>query len=367
MPTFWNDLEMDQNEVKNAVLHKVTNATLPTSPKVGQVVYNATYKDIQWWEGTFWKSFDDSTVQVVTGDLSGLEGGDGTNSISLKVRIDNNTIGIDSQNNQLYLKDNSITSGKLRNNAVSTSKIRNGNVTLPKIQPISSLSVLGNISGSINSVEEVNISNDPTLSDGSSLNTTQSIKEYIDQNAATAGQFVGGLDASSGTFPTIGSNGSSVSKGDFWRVTNGGTIGAFNLSEGDLFYAESDTPTNTDWFSITDTTSSTATESSKGILEIADNTEILDTSNNSRIVTPRRLWEVLQSYTPSTYSETIGNNSATTFTINHNIGSEDVNIDLYESGQRVYASTSIVDSNSVQLSFYNAPTFNSIKVVITKG
>ena len=66
------NINMNRNELQNAVAHPVTTATLPTGAVAGQFVYNATVQQIQVYDGANWVSAGGIT-EIITG--SGLTGG----------------------------------------------------------------------------------------------------------------------------------------------------------------------------------------------------------------------------------------------------------------------------------------------------
>ena len=77
------------------------------------------------------------------------------------------------------------------------------------------------------------------------------IDDIINQLLAL-GNFMGPLDASAGTLPTVGSgSGNSISKGDNWRITVGGTLPDVGpVQIGDILMASVANPASTDWFVI---------------------------------------------------------------------------------------------------------------------
>lgn len=64
------------------------------------------------------------------------------------------------------------------------------------------------------------------------------------------------------------------------------------------------------------------------------------------------------------YIQNVGDGSATGYTINHNLNTEDVTVSLYEGKKTVFAEVEILDENSLKVSFSKAPTTNAVKAVI---
>ena len=49
---FINNIDLSQNEIQNAVWHKLSNA--PSSPKEGQYYYDTNSKRLKYYNGTAW-------------------------------------------------------------------------------------------------------------------------------------------------------------------------------------------------------------------------------------------------------------------------------------------------------------------------
>ena len=66
------------------------------------------------------------------------------------------------------------------------------------------------------------------------------------------------------------------------------------------------------------------------------------------------------------YAANIGDGSATTIKVTHNLGSEDVTVAVKEvsTKQIVFADVQIVDSNSLNVLFASAPTSGQYRVVV---
>lgn len=79
MPKILNNLDLNQNEIQNVVLHKL--ATAPSNPKVGQTYFNTTDNNIYRWNGTAWVTYQApiSTTSVSTVSIpNGIVKGDGS-------------------------------------------------------------------------------------------------------------------------------------------------------------------------------------------------------------------------------------------------------------------------------------------------
>lgn len=79
MPKILNNLDLNQNEIQNVVLHKL--ATAPSNPKVGQTYFNTTDNNIYRWNGTAWVTYQApiSTTSISTVSIpNGIVKGDGS-------------------------------------------------------------------------------------------------------------------------------------------------------------------------------------------------------------------------------------------------------------------------------------------------
>jgi hypothetical protein len=108
-----------------------------------------------------------------------------------------------------------------------------------------------------------------------------------------------------------------------------------------------------------------ASESTAGIIEIATQTETDTGTDDERAVTPEKLANWSGRKLKGT--ATIGDNSATSFTITHNFNTRDVLVAVYRNSgnyDEVEVEVRRNNVNSVDLLFATAPTTNQYKVVI---
>jgi hypothetical protein len=108
-----------------------------------------------------------------------------------------------------------------------------------------------------------------------------------------------------------------------------------------------------------------ADEETAGILEVATQAETDAGTADDKIVTPEKLanW----SGRKLKYAQTIGDGSATSITVTHNLGTLDVNVSVFRNSgghDEVMCDVERPDENSVRLKFAVAPSADQFEVVV---
>ena len=115
------------------------------------------------------------------------------------------------------------------------------------------------------------------------------------------------------------------------------------------------------------------TEAQKGVVELATAAETTTGTSNTLATHPAGVKAAIDAAIAAAldatgYAETIGDASATSFLINHQLSSEDVIVQLFEisTGATVYADVTRDSTDAITVAFAVAPALNSIRVLISK-
>lgn len=320
---FLVNLDLAKNQILNAAIQNLPSA--PGSPVAGQVYYNTGDNRIYFWDGTAWIDMSGDIRDVIGG--AGLTAGTSNGVITLDVNVDNSTVEI--ATDTIRVKDGGITTAKLAN--VSTDLTTNSQTT--------------------------------------AVPTAAAVKSYVDANIGGLGNLEGAWDASSGAFPVGSSPTAGTKSGDYWYVSVAGTTGGVAFNVGDVIIAKVNAASTTlasDWIQL-EVNRDQATETTLGLAEIATQTEVNTGTDDLRIVTPLKLKTYLDAAVGG-YAANVGNASATSFALTHNLGTRDVIVAIYDNAtyEEVLADVVATSTTVVTVSFAIAPASNAYRVVIKK-
>ena len=357
------NLDLTKNQVLNIALHNLASA--PSSPVQGQIYYNTTDKAVYYWDGTSWISVSGDISEVVAG--AGLVGGGNSGIVTLDVNPDNTTVEINSD--AVRIKDLGVSTAKIADSAVTTLKLADANVTFAKIQNLATMTVIGRVAAGSGVASGISIIDDNTMASASASNlaTAGSIKAYVDNRIASLGNLEGGFAAgSSVNFPA---SAGGTRAGDYWYVTSAGTVQGVVLNIGDVLIAAIDAASPTvaaNWIFL-ESNRDQATETVKGVAEIATQAETNAGTDDATIVTPLKLKTYLDNRTGG-FASNIGNGSATSFVVNHALNAIDVTVQVKENSslELVITDVAITDANNVTITFATAPALNAYRVIIKK-
>lgn len=208
--------------------------------------------------------------------------------------------------------------------------------------------------------------------DGTSVKTVAVLSDIT-----SAMDFKGGYDAATNTpnldsSPTAG----TIFQGDFYYVTTAGTFYTEAVEVGDALIANTDDPAAlTDWTRVQFNVDQ-ATETVRGVAEIATTAEVTAGIDDARIVTPLKLAQALTGIASTFAVDLDGAGEAsvsrtfaggvTTWTVTHNLGSLDVQVENREiaSGAQVLMEVVVVDANNVDISANGSVADNLYRTVI---
>ena len=109
-----------------------------------------------------------------------------------------------------------------------------------------------------------------------------------------------------------------------------------------------------------------ASTTQAGVVELATQGEVDTGTDTQRAVTPETLANSV--WAAKRYGQTFGDGSATSYVINHNLNTLDVDVTIYETGgsqRMVGAEVRRTSTTAVTLLFNVAPALNSLRVVVT--
>jgi hypothetical protein len=171
---------------------------------------------------------------------------------------------------------------------------------------------------------------------------------YVWNGASTA--MTRSLDAS--TFPELEQAVSTIEEG-----TSSGAVYRQDQVNGTLGTS------NINWVSF-GTAAPAASETTSGIAELATQAEVDAGTDDLRIVTPLKL--ATWSGRIKKYSVSIGDGSATSYTITHNLASRDVQVVVYNNStyDEVFTDVTHTTTNTLTIVFATAPSSNAYRVVV---
>lgn len=362
---FLTNIDLNKNQIVNVAVHN--NAGNPSSPVQGQIYFDTTVgvKKLYLYNGTAWVEIMGDITSVVAG--AGLTGGGTGGDVTLDVNVDNATIEVNAD--IVRVKDLGITTAKLNDGAVTTIKLGDNQVTLAKLAQVANNTVLGNISGATANVGTITIVTDLASASSTTLVTSSAVKTYIDSTIGALGNLEGAWSTAGGTFPVGSTPVAGTKKGDYWYVSVAGTVGGVAFNIGDVIIAKIDAASTTlasDWIQL-EVNRDQATESVLGVARIATQTETNTGTNDTAYVTPLKMVTYLSNAVGG-FAANVGNASATSFALTHNLGTRDVTVLIYDNAtyEQIYADVVMTSTTVVTVSFAIAPASNAYRVVIKK-
>jgi hypothetical protein len=209
-------------------------------------------------------------------------------------------------------------------------------------------------------------------------NTTQGRLKHYDGTAirsvavlndlVNALKYVGGYDATGNTPNLVTPVAGTVLAGYTYKVTTAGTFFGEAVEIGDTLIANVNDPSAAgDWTVLQDNVDY-ATETVAGLIQIATQAIVDAGTNTTQVITPATLVAYLtgQGYTKKFVTTITGTGSAQNYTITHNLGSTDVDVQVIRQtdGRHVTPRTESTNANNVLIrgNFPNGVGFNVVVI-----
>ena len=329
--SYLTDINLNKNELQNAVIQKL--ATDPSSGQTaGWIIFNTTDNQLKVYDGSAWTN--------VGGDITGVNITAGTGLTGTV----NTTSGQHTQT--ITLDDTAVTAASYGSStAIPVITIdAQGRITAASTAAISSTLTISDDVGTPNT-DGVTVGTDTLVFAGTAneidtLVSNNQVKIGLVANPTVSGNLiVSGNLTVSGTTTTV--NTETINLADNIITLNSNEAGTPSENAG--IEVERGTATNV------------ALRWNEG----SDIWELTKDGTN---------YKTIQNVQESTYSVAIGDGSATSIAVNHNLGTQDVIVQLYDTSSldTVYADVVRTNANTVTVSFAAAPTSGDIKVLVSK-
>lgn len=327
---FLNNLDLNKNQLQNAVIQVL--AVAPSNPVSGQIYYNSGDNNIYYFNGTIWTSFSGDITEITT-----------------------------STANQLTVTNGA---GPIVQLAVVTATVANNSTALATGDQIYDFVIGTPISSLATAIADVDMGSNKLINVTDPIaNQDAATKAYVDSAVVGGLTYKGAYDAATNTPDLDSATNIAILIGDTYTVTADGLFFTEQVRIGDFLIAEENMAASggsalSKWTVVQSnvdiaTAAATSGAAVKGIAGYDSADFTVDATGYVQLVT-------------KAFKASIGNGSALSYTVTHNLNSFDVIVQLYDASSydTVYADVVRTSANVVTVNFTTAPTTNDIRVLI---
>jgi hypothetical protein len=366
---YLNNIDLNKNELQNGVIHVL--GTAPSNPVAGQIYYNSTDTKLYFYDGTNWidASGDIKSVTTTTPTSLDITDPNGPNP-SLAIVTAAVTNG-----------GTALATGDQIFDHVATSI---GNISFTIQGTANEVEVTGGSMGdgstaTIGLPNNVTITNDLTVNNDTTITNDLTVNGNVLLGNATSDTVIVAGDLTvNGTTTTVNSN--TVNIGDSIITLNSDETGSPSQDAGiEIERGTSDNRSLVWDESEGEWTIQQDSGTYERIATYADSVEdvIIEETGTSGITVTETLsgtdnriktYDIAVNFSDFSYKESIGDGTNTSYAVDHNLGSKDVIVQLYDvsSFETVYADVTRTTTNRVTIDFASAPSTNDIRVLIQK-
>ena len=371
------DLDLNKNELLNAVVQNLPSN--PSSPREGQIYFNNAANELKAFINGVWvvlnDIYDHPTYTALNPTLTGA---------NVLATFETNNLGhvTAATTRLLTLGDLGYTGDTDANRYVHPSfPGAEGTHNFSTNQVVSNITV--GADGHISSISSRTLTpadigaaviNDSVTNaiDTWSSDKIQSEIDSINNQISGGLVYKGGYDATSNTPNLTTPAPGEVVQGYTYTVIEGGTFLGETVQVGDVLIAETDDPsTIDDWTTVNKNIPDIvdASNSEKGIIQLATTSEVIAGTNTEKAITPATLVAYFDAYeTESGYTANIGG-SAGPYDVTHGLDSKDIIVQTFEnsSGDTVILDVKRNTVNAIRIFSNKVLTSNEIRVLIRKA